>query len=525
VSNYYKNSSKALKEVNAALARGDTRQAELLLRRAIKRYPMSQPLRVCESSLWIDQRKWSQAKESLAAAIKLFPLSAELAHNLAQVRVAEGNLDGAKEILSEIPNEDRAFQTTLDLARLMVATRDFDGARELLRRVKPLNEDQQVGTLFTELMLSVVSKQPLLNGTLETLRSIPQQYRQLEYFVNMSAALIDARSFDHAKDYIDRGLEKFPTNPILHWNKSLTALREGNFEVGWAHFEYRKLLHGYPWDWLKVTRRGIDSRESAELKIIISEQGFGDSIQHLRFICTIKEPKSLKIYVQEKLSKFVQLGFPEHEVLLVEELVLDPATKQSCESLLSLPLLTRANTGDAIRGALIELQSRYASLLYEPKRAAAYKPRIAIAYSSNTKNLKLREKNIKFEQFNRLLISKVNADFCVFQTDFDPEDLSTMVSRGLAPAISEADDFYQTALRLGDVDLVVSVDTALANLTGTLNYPTAVLLPYSEDYRWSQQMANFWFPSVDTFRQGSPGDWSQALENVSQWIRTKYPNS
>jgi tetratricopeptide (TPR) repeat protein len=523
VSIYYKNSLKALKDINAALARGDLRQGELLLRRALKRYPMSPTLRVCESSLLIHQRNWPQAKASLSVGLKLFPQSAELAHNLAQVYVAEDNLEAAKKILEKIPSVDRPFQTTLDLVRLMVATHNFHAARELLVTVKPLNVEQQTVTLMTELMLSVVSKQPLPVETIDALRSIPQQYRQLEYFINMGAVLMDGRYFNNAKEYINLGLEKFPNNPTLNWNKGLIELRQGNLEIGWRHFEYRKLLHGYPWQRLSRTLPKAEAGQSADQKIIVCEQGFGDTIQHLRFLTALQESKQLKIYVQGNLVRFVQLGFPEHKVLPVDELVFDHANKLCCESLLSLPILAGMNTRDAIKNTLTDLQSRYARLLYKMK-SATDKPRIAIAYSSNTKNLKLRDKNIKFEQFNRLLISKIKADFRIFQTEFDPEDLLEMASSGLTPEISETDDFYQTAMQLRDVDLIISVDTALANLAGTLNYPTAVLLPYLEDYRWSAPLAKFWYPSVDTFRQESPRDWSQALENVYQWVRTKFPN-
>jgi hypothetical protein len=85
----------------------------------------------------------------------------------------------------------------------------------------------------------------------------------------------------------------------------------------------------------------------------------------------------------------------------------------------------------------------------------------------------------------------------------------------LQPA-SGAGDLSYTASRMGRLDLVISVDTAAANLAGTIGARCWVLLPYSGlDWRWNDGVRSDWFPQMRLFRQRRPGDWQAVLDEVS----------
>ena len=69
-------------------------------------------------------------------------------------------------------------------------------------------------------------------------------------------------------------------------------------------------------------------------------------------------------------------------------------------------------------------------------------------------------------------------------------------------------DFAATAAVLADVDLVITVDTAVAHLAGAMGKPTCLLLPHVADWRWMTGRSDTpWYPSLGLFRQPSPGDW------------------
>lgn len=88
----------------------------------------------------------------------------------------------------------------------------------------------------------------------------------------------------------------------------------------------------------------------------------------------------------------------------------------------------------------------------------------------------------------------------------------------LAPADTGARDFYDTATVVAGLDVVISVDTAVAHLAGAMGKPVWVLLPAEKaDWRWLRDRAdNPWYPTARLYRQTSPGDWMAAVERVAQ---------
>jgi hypothetical protein len=77
------------------------------------------------------------------------------------------------------------------------------------------------------------------------------------------------------------------------------------------------------------------------------------------------------------------------------------------------------------------------------------------------------------------------------------------------------DDFADTAAALARLDLVISVDTAVAHLAGALGLPVWLLLPFAPDWRWMLERADSpWYPTMGVFRQPRPGDWPGVFEQV-----------
>jgi hypothetical protein len=81
-------------------------------------------------------------------------------------------------------------------------------------------------------------------------------------------------------------------------------------------------------------------------------------------------------------------------------------------------------------------------------------------------------------------------------------------------------DFADTAAMLLALDGLVTVDTALAHLAGSLGLPTVVLLPFVPDWRWGTAgEASRWYPSLRLARQPSPGDWAGAVARAVALLR------
>ena len=78
-------------------------------------------------------------------------------------------------------------------------------------------------------------------------------------------------------------------------------------------------------------------------------------------------------------------------------------------------------------------------------------------------------------------------------------------------------DFSDTAQLISELDLLISVDTAVAHLGGAMGRPVWLLLPYSPDWRWMRDTKkSLWYPSITLFRQKKPNDWDSVLAEVQK---------
>jgi ADP-heptose:LPS heptosyltransferase len=94
-----------------------------------------------------------------------------------------------------------------------------------------------------------------------------------------------------------------------------------------------------------------------------------------------------------------------------------------------------------------------------------------------------------------------------------------------ADQLAEDADFAATAAALGQLDLVITVDTAMAHLAGALGHPAWVLLPWSADPRWLRQRDDsVWYTSLRLWRQHEPDDWSGVVDALLDALPSGWDN-
>jgi hypothetical protein len=83
-------------------------------------------------------------------------------------------------------------------------------------------------------------------------------------------------------------------------------------------------------------------------------------------------------------------------------------------------------------------------------------------------------------------------------------------------------DFSDTAAAMRALDLIVSVDTSVAHLAGAIGKQCFTLLPYFCCWRWGLlKSSTAWYPTMQLFRQSSPGSWKEPLDQVRQLLRCR----
>jgi ADP-heptose:LPS heptosyltransferase len=117
----------------------------------------------------------------------------------------------------------------------------------------------------------------------------------------------------------------------------------------------------------------------------------------------------------------------------------------------------------------------------------------------------------------------LDAQFVRLQKDLRPEDRATLQERNdILDLDCKLGDFADTAALIGQLDLVITVDTSVAHLAGALGRPVWILLPYVPDWRWLLDRDDSpWYPTARLFRQTETREYASVIERVRSELRAQ----
>jgi hypothetical protein len=288
-----------------------------------------------------------------------------------------------------------------------------------------------------------------------------------------------AADFAQADAAYGAALALQPGNAPVLAALGLSRLAQGRYAEGWPLYEARRRFQP-----LLIDRAGIPEWSGDDLAgkslMIWPEQGLGDEIQMARFAPVLKARGATVVLVcSPPLARlFGGLGV---QVAALADKVQLPTTDLYCRSF-SLP---------ARLGTTLE------TIPPAPYLSAPAGPRtggVGVVWRGGRDHP---------NDAGRSLPS--------------PEVLAPLAERVRLVDLQEPrGDFLDTAQRVQGLDLVITVDTAMAHLCGALGVPCWVMLPaHRTDWRWMTGRADSpWYPSLRLFRQAAPGDWDGVVRQV-----------
>ena len=301
-------------------------------------------------------------------------------------------------------------------------------------------------------------------------------------------------------------------------NKSLSLLLQGDFENGFPLYESRQALEKVSeilgkrlFDvpvWL-----GVESLQGKTVLLYV-EQGLGDFIQFCRYVELVADlgakvilevPRPLVGLMRnlEGISELVTQG---------EDL---PFFDYQCP-LLSLPLAfnTNINTIPSSIG-YINLDNHLKEIMeWKVRLGLKSKPRVGLVWSGNPQHRNDHNRSILLRDILPFLPNQFQ--YINLQKEVREVDKLTLDSNShILSFTSHLHDFVDTAALIDNLDLVISVDTSVAHLSGALGKKTLLLLPYMPDWRWLLDKEDSpWYPSMKLYRQSAIDDWNSVLDRV-----------
>jgi hypothetical protein len=305
--------------------------------------------------------------------------------------------------------------------------------------------------------------------------------RQLIQLLRGAGRWADAAAVaeDHARAH--------PDDPEIAYYLAISLLGLGRYEAGWRLYEARRAVRQPrpaepacpPW-------RG----EAVGSLIVLDEQGFGDAIQFARFVPPLVQ-RGIEVTLvcrRELAALFESLG--------ARVWTAGPPPEADAHVLLgSLPLWLGAR--------LDTLPTQPYLRAPEDRRrewAARLPPAARIGVAPRGRSTHPKDASRSLPPVAAEVLTTLPGSVIL-----GPEG-------ALRPR-----DFADTAAVIERLDLVVTVDTAVAHVAGALGKACWVLLEYDPDWRWLHDRVDSpWYPSLRLYRQPEPGDWRSVLRQVRQ---------
>lgn len=340
----------------------------------------------------------------------------------------------------------------------------------------------------------------------------------LETILNLGHVLDKQGRSAEALACYESVLAAAPDNPKARYNRAIHLLRSGELAAGFADYEARfaalsnadNRLYSQPrWDGSRLDGRSI---------LIYCEQGLGDAIQFSRYVPRVARLGGRVVLEAQPSLVSLLSTLPGVDRVVVKSGV--PPLTDCYIPLLSLPFIF-GTTSDAVPGQIPYLVPDGSKTeFWRQMLAADTQYKVGFVWRGSATNPMDRDRSCPVAEFAPLL--EISGVSCYnLQVDSTPHEMSALSrDSGLIDLAGHLVDFSDTAALVVNLDLVISVDTAVAHLAGALGKPVWNLLAHTPDWRWMLGRNDSpWYPTMRLFRQPQPGDWEPVIREVAQALQ------
>ncbi|HEY1980883.1 MAG TPA: tetratricopeptide repeat protein [Xanthobacteraceae bacterium] len=337
-----------------------------------------------------------------------------------------------------------------------------------------------------------------------------------EAHYNLGVALQDQACLAEALASYEKAIALRSDYVDAHWNRAFTLLASGRYAEGWREHEWRwRRQEQQPRDFAQPLWRG--ETLAGRTILLHAEQGIGDSLQFMRYVPRVADLGGRVILqVQPAILRLAKATFADRVEVISDAAA--PPVFDVHSPLLSLPLAL-GTTLETIPPAVPYSFDATAVARWRDFLDADGTVKIGLVWAGSPQHKNDHNRSIPLECFLPLF-GTAGVRWFSLQCGERAKDLASLPSGTVADLSASLTDFAETAAAIAELDLVITVDTAVAHLAGALGRPVWILLPFVSDWRWLRDRNdNPWYPSARLFRQSLARDWSAVIDEVADALR------
>lgn len=502
--------------------------------------------------LFYQQNRWSQAAECFRNALVLVPDNTHTAYNLALAYEKDNLTQAAIAAYQQALEIDSNYmEAAYNLGLLFFDQKKYIAAIEIFSKVVGKNRHHHEAYNNLGLAYHHVGRIDEAVHAFEAAIGIKTDY--VEAYQNLGNVYMDLAQWDQMFFYYQKALEHNRQDPRAHhamgklylehfdmenaqhhfeqaialapdyadahFDLATLFLRQGDYLKGWKEMRWRfkqsqSRIRVFPhlydcpiWDGSKFEGRTL---------LVHCEQGFGDTIQFARFLPLVKSLGGQVVFQAQPalLPLFENIPGIDKLVALKD----DPMDLSDID--LVLPLLSLP---DCLHITMDKIPCQIPYLMAAPHKADFWQGRVdpkcfnvGIVWSGSPLHINDKRRSCPVKHF--ITLGDLPIHFYSLQKNVDHEELEQL--RNGCHVEHWADQFLNfadTAAAISNLDLIITVDTAVAHLAGAMGRNVWIILPYLADWRWGMHGSkNIWYPTARLFRQHQDRSWETIFKNVRQ---------
>jgi tetratricopeptide (TPR) repeat protein len=342
---------------------------------------------------------------------------------------------------------------------------------------------------------------------------------------NASFALNMLGEFEQMHMHSAEAARLMPGNALMQFNLAAAQLRAGDFEQGWKQYRWHDELPENH----SLVRPAYPQWQGERLLgcrfLLVGEQGLGDQIQFLRMAAWLhRRGAQVDVWVDEPLGEVARHAAGVHAAWTTAPpgpydywcRMLQMPARMDLE-LCMLPLATAYLQAEP---AKLQFWHNRVQALSTGQAHRPLRKRVGIVWAGNPGYELDRYRSIPLRQWRALLEQPGVRWFSLQKGDVQHDPAAGPEGIEIHMFGPEIQSFTDTLAIVQSLDLVITVDTAVAHLAGACGTPVWVLVPTFTDWRWMVARDDSpWYPSMRLFRQRELNQWDAVLADVAQALR------
>lgn len=454
-----------------------------------------------------------EAIKAVQASLSYLPQSWRLTSALVDLLEANKQpTEGIRALRSYLDVEPDNAECWLRLSHLLACTRQE--VKALQAAESAVAADSQWPPAYNRLgsLVELTNPQAALSAFTKA-QSLAPQWRVPRF--NRSRVLRELGRLDEATVLLRQLVDEQPDDQPAQSALAEALLQQGELAAGWSAYDWRFDCGGKVPPYSGTSAPVWDGAPLAgQVVMVWLEQGLGDQLQFCRYLPWITQLGG-RIWLQTPPKLRLLLD----SLGVIERFVDEGVVPEGFD--LQIPLMSLPN---ALRSSVFEIPSadRYLAskraLAADLTKALAFGDdvlRVGVVHASRADHPQARRRDCPLLLLSHLAevpnVRLYNLQFSAEGPAASPSAGKTMVELG-----HMLGDFEQTAAVVCALDLVITVDTAMAHLCGALGQPVWTLLSTSCDWRWQLRRTDSpWYQSMRLYRQEQQGDWSNPLAAIA----------